>query len=364
MDKSKRKVPILNIFYMLSYVWDQTERFGELQLDNLDNFSAPDLLATLFLMSTTEYTRMGLYQEYLDINEEIKGIKGKIDFKNSLNHLSFKNAKSYCSYDILEVNNRINQIIKTTAISLYRMDLLSRNLKDDLNNFLLYFNGVDIIEINDKSFDVQFNSKNYYCYPLLKICHLIYQMTMLSEQFGQFRFVDVFDDNSKMESLFELFAYRFYKKEYAKTKQRTVHYQKRINWQVDAVASDLQWLPGMYIDIKVENEDTVFIIDTKYYPSFYSEQKFGPADNQRTSKKLISDNMYQVFSYMNQYQTSKKIKGILLYPTPYSQEEINVNYSVKTVTNENSKDSILQIKTINLSNEWAIIKKELLSILD
>lgn len=364
MDKLKRKVPILNIFYMLSYVWDKTEKFGELLIDNLNNFSAPDLLATLFLMSTTEYVRFGLYQEYQTINEEIKGVKGKVDFKNSLTHLSFRNAKAYCSYDILEINNSINQVIKSTAVMLYRMELISVNLKVDLNNFLLYFNGIDLIDLSEKSFEFEFNSKNHYCYPLIKICHLIYQVSMISEEAGQFKFVDVFDDDDKMESLFELFAYRFYLKEYSNSRSRTVKYQSKLEWLAGGEKVDMQWLPGMYIDIKVENEDTVFIIDTKYYTKFYAEQKFGFGDNQTISKKLNSSNMYQVFSYMNQCETDKNIRGVLLYPMPYSLEEINAIYKIKTITKNGTKDSTLQIKTIDLSSDWNTIRDEMLSILN
>lgn len=364
MDKTQRKVPILNIFYMLSYVWDQTEKFGELLVDKLDDFTAPDLLATLFLMSSSYYLRVGLYREYKTIDEEIKGIKGKIDFKNSLSHLSFKNAKAYCSYDLLEVNNVINQIIKSTAVKLYRMNFVNRALKDDLNSFLLNLNDVDIIDVNDRCFDITFSSQSYYVYPLIKICQLINQSVMVSDDLGQFKFVDVIDNDSRMESLFELFAYRFYKKEYANSRSRIAHFQKKISWQMGGSEQAMKWLPGMLIDIVVENEDTVFIIDTKYYSRYYSEQKFGTLDQASSSKKVISGNLYQVFTYMNEYQTDKNIKGVLLYPTPYTQEDIDIDYTVKTLTGDSSKDSILKVKTINLSKDWKTIKNEMLSILN
>ena len=349
---------------MLSYVWDQTEKFGELLVDNLDQFKAPDLLATLFLMSSRDYLRRGLYQEYSTIHEEIRGIKGKVDFKNSLSHLSFSNAKAFCNFDLLEVNNPINQIIKSTAIKLYRMDYQNENLKDDLNTFLLYFNNVDFIDITDRSFEISFNSQNYYSYPLVKICHFIHQSTMVSDDLGKFRFVDVLDSDSKMESLFELFAYRFYLKEYSDNRNKTVNYQKKIQWQAKGSSEDLSWLPGMYIDIKIENENTVFIIDTKYYANFYEMQKFGSQDQEYFSKKVISGNLYQIFSYMNEYQTTKQVKGVLLYPTPYTQEDINVSYKVKTVSEDSSKDSVLQVKTINLSKDWRTIRDEMLSVLN
>ena len=140
MERINRKVPIKNVLYMFSYVWDKVSFQEYTNLNNEDDFDSANILSTLFLLNVNTILKRGLYKEYNEINEEIKGIRGKIDFKNSLNNLSFKNAKAFCYYDILNENNIINQIIKTTALKLYRANGINEDNRKKLNNVLLYFN--------------------------------------------------------------------------------------------------------------------------------------------------------------------------------------------------------------------------------
>ena len=63
----------------------------------------------------------------------------------------------------------------------------------------IYFNNVQIIEITDKSFDIHFNRNNYYTYFIVMICKLIKDCTMLSENDGKYKFINILDDNKKME---------------------------------------------------------------------------------------------------------------------------------------------------------------------
>ena len=149
--KQKRKVPIENIFYMLSYVWGKTDLIKDSYLSGNDDFEAPDILASIFLKNINSYLKSGLYREYVTINDEIKGIKGKVDFKNSINNLSFENAKAFCEYDEFQENNLINQIIKTIAYKLYHLDEVTQDLRNKINNVLLRLNNVDINDIKDNN---------------------------------------------------------------------------------------------------------------------------------------------------------------------------------------------------------------------
>jgi len=163
-----RKVPIENIFYMLSYIWGKSELIEDSYLNNDDDFESSDILASIFLKNISSYLKIGLYREYVTINEELKGVKGKVDFKNSINNLSFENAKAFCEYDDFQENNLINKIIKTTAYKLYNLDDVRQDLKNKINNVLLRFNNVDIIHLKDNSININFNRNNYYAYEIIK----------------------------------------------------------------------------------------------------------------------------------------------------------------------------------------------------
>jgi 5-methylcytosine-specific restriction enzyme subunit McrC len=352
----KRKVPIENIFYMLSYVWGKSELIIDSYLDNNDDFESPDILAAIFLKNINSYLRTGLYREYITINEEIKGIKGKLDFKNSINNLSFENAKAFCEYDEFQENNLINKIIKTTAYKLYNLDEINSDLKGNINNTLLRFNNVDIININENIFKINFNRNNYYTYEIIKICELINSMTMISEKTGKYKFYDCFDNDEKMAKLFELFVFNFYKQKQKEIRLKA-SFQSQIPWDVNGL--EKQWLPRMELDILLENEEEVIILDTKYYKNFYNEDSRYDQNN----KKLISPNLYQIFAYINNYETSKKLGGILLYPRSYTGETADFRYQLNRIAVDKIEISEMRVKSIDLNQNWKIIETDLINLL-
>ena len=356
--ENNRKIPIKNVLYMFSYIWDKAEAIDFALKDNNDDFDSPNILAKLFIENIKDILKIGLYIEYKLHKEEIKGIKGKIDFKESLNRLSLKNAKAVCEYDNLDENNIINQIIKTVAYKLYKSNGIQDIYIRELNNILLYFNNVDIINVTEKSFDIQFNRNNYYTYFLIMICKLINECTMLSEDDGKYKFINILDDDKKMELVFELFIYKFYEKELKN--EYKVYSQQHLNWKLENGQQSI--LPSMRMDTVLYGKhiDKTIIIDTKYYPD-YMKNSFYSEEDKRT---LISGNLYQMNAYMNNINTDNELVGMLLYPMPYSKNEISEKYNIDVVSNGIVKKAILQIQTINLNNEWRKIKEELMKIIN
>lgn len=356
--ENSRKVPIKNILYMFSYIWDKAEVIDFALKDNNDDFDSPNILAKLFLENIKDILKIGLYREYKSHTEELRGIKGKINFKESLNQLSFENAKAVCEYDNFDENNIINQIIKTTAYRLYKSNGVQEEYRKELNNILLYFNNVQIIDITDKSFDINFNRNNYYTYFTIMICKLIKDCTMLSEDNGKYKFVNILDDDKKMQVIFELFIYKFYEIELKA--EYKVYSQQRLNWNVENGQQDI--LPSMRMDTVLYgryNNKTI-IIDTKYYPDYLKKSFYSEEDK----KTMISGNLYQMNAYMNNINTNNELVGMLLYPMPYNENEISEKYNIDVVSNGIVKKAILQIQTINLNDDWRKIKEELLKIVE
>ena len=352
-----RKVPIKNILYMFSYIWDKAEEIDSIFRNDNDDFDSPNILAKLFLENIKSIMKVGLYREYNLHTEELKGIKGKIDFKESLNQLSFENAKAVCTYDNFEEDNIINQIIKSTAYRLYKSDGILESYRRELNNILLYFNNVRLIDITYKSLDISFNRNNYYTFFIIMVCRLIYDFTMLSEENGKYQFISILDDDKKMQTIFEMFIYKFYDVELHS--EFKVKAQQKLNWNLQKGNQEI--LPSMRMDTVLEgkNCNKTIIIDTKYYPDFLKKGYYSEDDK----KSLISGNLYQMSAYMNNINTEKELIGMLLYPMPYSKNEISEKYLIDVVSNGQVKKAVLQIQTVNLSNDWKIIKKELLEVI-
>ena len=142
----------------------------------------------------------------------------------------------------------------------------------------------------------------------------------------------------------------FYKKHLHKDKYKV--YSPIIEWNIDEdkTNSDLNYLPNMRTDITIENkvEDIQLIIDTKFYQSTLNDSYMGHG------KKHVTSNLYQIFAYINNSEFEGVKRGMLLYPTV--ETEIDSMYWI------NGKK--IEVKTVNLDEEWDKIEERLLSIIN
>lgn len=347
------KVPIKNALYMYSYVWDRKRRDELINLSGTDDFNFSDLYAELFLMNARKVIRKGLNREYISKNEAVPAVKGKINYIATITKQSMHNGKVVCEYEEYEENNILNQIIKYTAIQIYRSNGLTDIYKRKLRFIIGQLNGVEYKEIDRNDFkSIRLNRNNDYYFFLLKVCELILESRMLNEKDGTYSFYNIFEDDEKMHAIFELFIYKFY--EYELTKHYKVRFQHQLNFNVEG--GNLQLLPVMRMDTEILSDTEDIIIDTKYYAD-YIKPNYG-------TDKLISANIYQMMAYLNNINTTKdRLRGILLYPMPYNAKEINEKYSLTILSNGQTKPATIEFITIDLSKDWKSIKNSLLSLL-
>lgn len=352
---NKFKVPIKNVLFMYSYIWDRVNNKDFINLSSEDDFDSSNIYAELFLINIKRIIKKGLYKEYIEKNEELNTVKGKLDIQSIINKQTLRYGKVYCDYDELIENNLLNQIIKYIAIRLYKSTDISKDNKKKLNRIILYFNQVDYVEIDKYSFDkINFNKSNYYYFYMIKICQLIYNSQMLSESSGKYSFYNLFDNDENMNNVFELFVYKFYEQELPKKKYK-VKYQSQLNWNVSSGNKSL--LPIMKMDTFIKSNEETIILDTKYYKDYLTTNY--------DKESLISGNMYQMMAYLNNVNATNDLKGILLYPLPFNGEPIYESYDVKVVSQEmGAIDAKIQFNTIDLSQDWRKITCDLLKIID
>lgn len=340
---------------MYSYIWDKVDRKDFINLNSNDDFQSSNIYSELFLINIKKVLSRGLYKEYVEKNECLNSIKGKIDLKDTISKQTLINGKIYCDYDDFEENNIYNQILKSTAIKLYKSSNLSKSNKKKLNNVILYFNNVDYIDINMNTFKkLKFNKMNHYYYFIIKICELINTNQMLNEESGKYEFTNIFEDDSSMNSVFELFIYKFYQYE-LKNYGYKVKYQSQIKWQTSG--GDESLLPIMKMDTEIISKTETIIIDTKYYKNYLDLDQFG-------KKTLKSANMYQMNSYLNNVNATNNLRGILLYPLSYGENGVDEKYNINVVSNNEVKPSSIEFKTIDLSEDWKKIYYNLLNIVN
>lgn len=113
-----------------------------------------------------------------------------------------------------------------------------------------------------------------------------------------------FLDEQRMCRLYAKFILEYYKKHYPKLTVSASH----IPWALDDGIGDM--LPVMQSDIHFQKENTVLIIDAKYYTN--------TTQVQFDKHTLHSNNLYQIFTYVKnrEYQfgdEENKVSGMLLY---------------------------------------------------
>lgn len=351
---NKFKVPIKNVLFMYSYIWDKVDSKDYINLSDEDDFISSNIYAELFLINIKKILRRGLYKTYITNNNLLSVIKGKIDFPSTINTQTLKNGKIYCNYDELVEDNIFNQIIKSIAIRLYKSSDITRENQKKLNKIILYFNQVTFIELKKSDFkSLKFNKSNNYYFMIIKICELIFNIQMLSEKKGKYTFFDLFNSDENMNNIFELFINKFY--QYELPEQYKVKYQSILNWNLDGGNKAL--LPIMKLDTLITSKKETIIIDTKYYKNYLVKNAYN-------KQELRSSHLYQMTSYMNNIKVDNLLRGILLYPLPFNEKPLNETYKTKVVSGNIVKNALIQFISVDLSKDWREIKKELLDIIN
>ena len=208
----------------------------------------------------------GLLNQYVEFKETDKIIRGKINFSSTLKKNTLLHNKVVCDYDEYITNNIYNQILKTTVNKLLLKDIDS-NTKKKLKYIYASFGDIDLVILDNDVFKKLTFSKNeeYYAFPI-KICQLIYNSVIISEEQGNISFYKFLEKN--MHNIFELFVYKVLKKE---QKQYSVKHGTYLYW--DFKSGNADFVPIMKLDIELSNEKRKVIKDTKYYEQIYQENK-------------------------------------------------------------------------------------------
>jgi 5-methylcytosine-specific restriction enzyme subunit McrC len=299
-----------------------------------------DLLALILAKDMTEQLKQGFYREYIEVNDDLSTIRGKINLKESFLLKMQDKLKISCSYDELSENNYMNQILKSTLIYLiYHLDVARKN-KDILKKVLLYLANIDKIDFKSIRMNkVHFTRHNSTYKMLVNICFMVLNECLQTTEDGHNRLA-VFNDDQKAR-LFEKFVLEYYRKHFPEYEPNP----SEIKWDTEG---NTELLPKMMSDIFLtDKRGKKLIIDTKYYNKIMLSR----FDND--AKKLRSYHLYQIFSYVKNEDRdlSGNVSGLLLYAK--TDEDITLNR--KYLLN----GSKISVRTIDLNIDFSEIKRQL-----
>ena len=346
-------IPIQNIYYMLSYAFRVLNQQGykKLATEKFDN--TLELMAEILIKGISGQIKRGLEREYILQTEELTSVRGKLEISESIKNNSMIRKKLICAYDDFSVNSTMNRIIKST-VEILLTSYLSKKRKKELRKLMIYFRDVETINIRYIDWNFNYNRNNKHYQMLIAISYLIVKGLIQTNKDGTMKMMDFLDDQ-RMSRLYEKFILEYYKKHYPKLSIRA----SQIPWSLDDGVREM--LPIMQSDIYIQNEDSILIIDAKYYGK--------TTQIQFDKHKIHSNNLYQIFTYVKNcdYQfknQNKTVSGMLLYAKtdetihPDNIYQMHGNQiSVKTLDLNCSFDKIAEQMDYVVESHFERVKK-------
>lgn len=343
-------VPIENIYYLLCYAWNRLDEQDLVHVSSVDCVHLTDLFARVLAFGTSHLLRRGLDRGYVMASEDLRMIRGRLDISTTAKRLLLIHGRAHCHYDELDHNVLHNRILKTTISKLVCHEQLAKENRESLAELYRRLHEIDEIELNPAVFSrVQLNRNNAFYGFLLSVCRLIYSNVLAKEGEGDYLFQDFIRDPRQMGLLFQEFVYNFLKinLEYKKA-GCYVRGGEVINWDVLADEASREMLPRMITDILVDWPDRCLIIDTKFYAQ--TMQIY------RETEKVYSAHLYQLCNYLRHIEARgpryRHCEGMLLYPTVTDEYDFGFE----------DHGHPIRVKTVNLSQPWKMIHKDLLAI--
>jgi len=341
------EIPIQNIYYLLSYAWNKLEEQDIVSVQPLECKSAVELFAKVLSNGMNYVFRRGLDRGYLLHHEQTGKLRGRIDFSTTLKRTYFREPSPFCEYDELSHDILHNQIVRTTIARLLQLQELDGVIRDELKLTDQKLRQISHIPLTKKHFSlVQLHSNNSFYDFLLKVCEILYDSLMVSEEDGFTKFRDFLRDEDAMGRLFEAFVRNFFKREQSEFDVGC----EIIDWQATPIGdSSIDMLPAMKTDVSLTSSKRKIIIDTKYYAH--------ALQTHYQKETIHSGNLYQLHAYLSNVviegNRQLKCEGILLYPTV--EKELDVQYEIK--------GHKVSIRTINLNQNWKHIHQSLLKMI-
>lgn len=246
------KIPGINFANMVKYALN-IPKLGieDFIADEAENFY--DILVLFLLEKLKDLLKKGLYNSYVDYQENNNCVRGKILFKEHIVVNSGRNDKVFCQFSELTSDIPENRIIKSTLYNLLQIGFIDKRINSELINLYKRFDQVELVTITSDVFDfINYTSLNEHYKPILTLCKLLLSDSSLNiERIGQKTSLSFLID---MNMLFQDFIGNLLKSHFSKT----VKLQKRRYPEVKD--KRLKVKPDIVMTVGAHS----LVLDTKY----------------------------------------------------------------------------------------------------
>jgi 5-methylcytosine-specific restriction enzyme subunit McrC len=356
---TERGIPIRNLWHMLLYAWDEVplNAVRGWALDDVDVEAVPtldSLLASVLIRLMQQRLRIGLGQDYVQDKRGLRGVRGRIDFAQTLKDRTLERGQVVCDYQVYSPNSLNNRIIRSTLAWLMKLGQFgpgpaaagTLHPSERLRRLIRDLDGIEFIELTPALIQRQLaihNDRDYHV--MLAICELVLLRTMPSGLPGRSIVPAVDRDMLVLHHIYERFVAGFY---HFHLKRWEVGAQKRLDWHA---RNTNQHLPQMVPDLLLRERSSgrIIVLDTKFTAHSLVENPWG---------KPIFDSahLYQLYAYLKSQEhlsrAHRSATGILLYPVPRHRisEQIEL------------QDHVIRIESVDLAAPWQEIERQLMEI--
>ncbi len=356
-------IPIRNFWHMLLYAWNEAPLKHEWALEAVEHAPTLDaLMASVLLKLMQQRLRIGLARDYVDKEQPLHGLRGRINFVESLKNLSVERGQMICEFQGYSVNSLKNQIIRSTVARLVKVGQFGpetdpvKELQQKLRRLLRDLDGIDFIELTPELIRRQSLARNDHDYRLmLAICDLIVQRTMPNGPEAEAAIangtiangiVPLIDrEELVLYNIYERFVANFYR---IHLKGWEISAQKRLDWHA---RNTNERLPLMIPDLVLQETSSsrMMIIDTKFTARSLIKNQWG-------KQEFDSSHLYQLYAYLKSQEhlseAHRNAVGILLYPAVQSRLSERIEL----------QDHVMRIESVDLAAPWKEVERQLMEV--
>ena len=329
-------IPVLNIYYMLSYAYQtlRTGKYAELATMRFENTA--DLMSAILIRTLNTQLRRGIRRGYVNKSAEMPTVRGKICMSESVRRMSSTRHNVVCDYDEFSVDIYPNRVLKATLNLLLHSEIPNERMME-LSRALAVLCEVGTVDV--RQVDWEFRSdRSGDDYPMMmSLCELTVKGLLQSESKGDMKVRTVFDEQ-RMCRLYEKFILEFYRREHPEV----VAEASMVKWALDEGLPDD--LPVMQTDITLRCRNRVLIIDAKYYENNMQYRFDRP--------KIHSHNLYQIFTYVtNESAYGGDVSGMILYARTDCEKQPDSSFMIN--------GNRITVRTLDLYCDFDEIRRQL-----
>jgi 5-methylcytosine-specific restriction enzyme subunit McrC len=302
--------------------------------------------------------RIGLGHDYVDEANALRGIRGRIDFPETIKQHALERGQLICDFQGYRANSLKNQIIRSTLARLGKVGQFGpdpahvREMQQKLRRLLRDLDGIDFVDLTPDLIRRQLLARTGHDHDyrlMLSICDLILQRTMPGDSEGDARALVPLIDRERLvlHRVYERFVANFCRYH---LRDWDVSAQKRLEWHA---AEANERLPLMVPDIVLQEpprgSGRLILLDTKFTPNSLVENRWG-------KPVFDSSHMYQLYAYLKSQEhlseAHRTAIGILLYPAIQNRFSERVRL----------QGHVIRLESVDLAAPWQEIERQLLEL--